>query len=98
MADVLMIPFLMYGLFCLVSVSHMPKQLKEYSLPIYLIHGPLLIVLAGVFSIGHLKVFYSTSVIAFAIKLMVVILGAILIAKGLRRCSPTMHGVLLGGR
>ena len=35
-ADVLMIPFLMYGLFCLVSVVHMPMWLKEHSLPIYL--------------------------------------------------------------
>lgn len=97
-ADVLMIPFLMYGLFCLVSAVHMPMWLKEYSLPIYLIHMPLLITLAGVFSICHLKGFYSTSLMAFAIKLMVVIPVTILIAKGLRRGCPRLHSVLLGGR
>lgn len=62
-----------------------------------LMHLPLLITLAGGFGACHLKGFYSTSLMAFAIKLMVVIPAAILIAKGLRRCCPRLHSVLLGG-
>lgn len=97
LCDVLMIPFILYAVFGLIGLMRIPKFVVGQSLPIYLLHFPLLIALTGVFSLCHAKAFFSTSLLAFGIKVLSVVPVAVAVALLIRK-SSLLAICLWGGR
>lgn len=95
--DVLMIPFVMYAIFGLAGRMFIPESVARQSLAIYLLHMPVLVAMAGVCSLCHAKTFFSTSLMAFTIKVLFVVPFALFAACYIRNhvCLSTC---LFGGR
>lgn len=85
------IPFMLYGVWGLVSDMHLPGWLVSCSFAIYLIHKFVLLLLQHVWCSGSgLPQYFAMAVVAFSI--------ALCIAVAMHRWMPKTSAILFGGR
>ena len=87
----LSIPFMLYGLWSIVSCKELPKWLVSCSFGVYLIHKFVLLVLKSFINVNSSVIAYvGCAIIAFSASIAIVI--------ELRMCMPCVAKVLFGGR
>ena len=92
--DVLMVPFMMIGMFVIVGHIRIPGLLTSNAFPLYLIHGIVAYCISAIYGLSGIKGCFVFGLLKWAVS----ILSSIIVSMTMRNLLPRFSKVAFGGR